>query len=144
MNVNIHDSSGLNLGSTGTSLCTYVTNTNLALDGSVTAISSQLNTKGTCAFWNGANVLANGTSTTLILAGNTLSSSLYIYGTSSANVTITLQIMAPPPLPQTFYDMQYTISTVQSGFGYSLPVAFYGIRLKVSGPTTISAYAVYC
>ena len=146
-NVNIFDAAHTTLLSNNNgSLNVNETNPTLAQDASLTLLSNQLPTKHTQPFWNNA-VIVNPNYTSAIVGNAQVNgvnqTSLYVYGTTATLVTITLQMMVPNSNPVQFFDTQYT-ATANGNFGYSLTAAFYGLRLRVSGPTTISAYAVYC
>ncbi len=110
----------------------------LALNSSVTAISTTLNMKETAFFWNASSVLATGLSS-IISSGTHPTRSLSVFGNTSAQTTITLQISADG---SNFYDTQSVI-IANGNFGYSLTCPFYSIRLKSSDAAIITASAIY-
>ena len=144
-NVNIHDSNGLNLVSTANALNVYNTNTNLAQNTSIVNLTTQVSTKGFGQFLinNNIDLISNSIACTtnakvLSVFGNCVSTAI-----PHVPVTITLQMMVPNSNPVQFFDTQYTATTT-GDFGYALTAPFYGLRLKVSTPSTLTAYAVYC
>ena len=110
----------------------------LALNSSLTTINSTINMKSNSTFWNASSVLAGGVSQS-ISNGTRPTRSLSVFGNTSAETTLTLQISVDGT---NFYDTQSVI-VANGNFGYSLTCPFYSIRLKSSDAATITALCIY-
>ena len=107
----------------------------LATQTGLTTINDSINSGKSGTLWANVAVLAEGVSQVFLSSPNTRV--LSIFGNTSVPTTLRIQMSADGT---DYYTSQYQI-LADGDFGYSLPCAFYSIRLVSSEGATIKAYA---